>query len=276
MGVLRAFAGAFKLKIGEVEFGVSAEKGTADSGTLEHDLPELLAQVAATAAKAEGVLTLFVDEVQYLSADELSALIVAVHKLGQRSLPFILFGAGLPQLAALAGESKSYAERLFDYPEIGPLSPEAAKDAITAPLLRANRKIEPAALKAIVDKTSRYPYFLQEWGYQSWNAASSSPITSADVKLATKSAIERLDSGFFKVRFDRLTPRERDYMRAMAGLGAGPHRSGDIAAVLDKSVSAVGPVRDGLIKKGMIYSPRHGDTAFTVPLFDEFLKRAMK
>jgi hypothetical protein len=275
LGVLRAFASVFQAKVGDVEFGVKPELGTADSGNLEHDLAELLAVVAEAAQRGGSGLALFVDEMQYLNREDLSALIVAVHKVGQRGLPFVLFGAGLPQLAALAGEAKSYAERLFDFPDIGPLTSEAAAEAIKMPLTRENVKIDAKALEFIVTKTRGYPYFLQEWGYQIWNVANGSPITLADAKLATLRALARLDFGFFKVRFDRLTPKEKGYMRAMASLGPGPHRSGDIAGALDKSVKAVAPLRDGLIKKGMIFSPQHGDTAFTVPMFDEFMQRAI-
>lgn len=273
IGVLRSFAGAFKVKVGEVEFGMKPDAGVADSGNLEYDLPALL-ETVALAARADGsALVLFVDELQYLSTSDLSALIVATHKLGQKALPFLLIGAGLPQLAGLAGDAKSYAERLFDYPAVGPLGDSAARDAIVAPLNRAALSIEPRALDHIVKQTHGYPYFLQEWGYQAWNAAPGASITLADVKMGSKAAIERLDSGFFKVRIDRLTPREKEYVHAMALLGPGPHRSGDIAAALKKKVTAVAPLRDGLIKKGMLFSPQHGETAFTVPMFDDFLKR---
>ncbi|MGV3622503.1 MAG: hypothetical protein ACO1OB_16915 [Archangium sp.] len=217
----------------------------------------------------------FIDEVQYLSSEELSAVIVAVHKLGQAGLPFVLFGAGLPQLTALTGEAKSYAERLFSFPKVGPLTDDAAAAAIREPLIRQQVSIDDDALADIVRVTRGYPYFLQEWGFEVWNAAPRSPVSLKDAQLATRGAIERLDADFFAVRFDRLTPKEREYMRAMAALGAGPHRSGDIAAKLGKSVKSVAPLRDGLIKKGMLFSPQHGDTAFTVPMFDEFMKRAI-
>ena len=276
VAVLRSFAGAFKVKVGEVEFGMKPDAGTADSGNLEYDLPAVL-ETVALAAKADGrALVLFIDELQYLTAPDLSALIVATHKLGQKALPFLLMGAGLPQLAGLTGDAKSYAERLFDYPAVGPLLAPAARDAISAPLKREAQSIDAKALEHIIKQTHGYPYFLQEWGYQAWNAAAGSPITLADVRLAARAAAERLDAGFFKVRVDRLTPREKEYMHAMADLGPGPHRSGDIAAGLKKKVTAVAPLRDGLIKKGMIYSPQHGETAFTVPMFDDFLKRSSK
>lgn len=275
LGVLRAFASAFKVKVGDVEFGVKPETGVADSGDLEFDLAQLFIAVAEAAQKDRTAFALFIDEVQYLCAEDFAALIVSIHQLGQQALPLILFGAGLPQLAALAGDAKSYSERLFDYPTVGPLTLEAARAALVAPMKRQNVDIDPAALELIIEKTKGYPYFLQEWGYQAWEAAANSPVTISDANLATSAALSRLDQGFFKVRLDRLTPREKDYMRAMASLGPGPHRSGDIADVLKKEVTAVAPLRSGLIKKGMIYGPSHGDTAFTVPMFDEFMKRAL-
>ena len=275
LAILRSFTSAFKLSLGEVEFGVAPEEGTADSGILESDLPEVMMAIARAAKEAGAGVALFVDEVQYLSEEEISALIVSVHKMSQKGLPFVFFGAGLPQLAQLAGEAKSYAERLFDFPEVGPLSPDAAREAIAAPIEREEQAITEDAVRLIVEKTRAYPYFLQEWGSHAWNVATLSPITVLDVEDATTRALAALDSGFFRVRLDRLTPREKDYVRAMAELGPGPHRSGEIAQELALEVTAAGPLRNGLIKKGMVYSPQHGDTAFTVPRFDEFLKRAM-
>ena len=275
MGVLRGFASAFKVKYGELEVGVEAATGTADSGHLESDLPELLMAVAQAAKADERAVALFIDEVQYLSQEDLSALIVAAHRIGQRNLPFIVFGAGLPQLAALAGDAKSYAERLFDYPPVGALDANAATRAIREPILAEGAAIDDDALTEIVERTKGYPYFLQEWGSLAWNAAPRSPITAHDVDRASERALEVLDNGFFRVRVDRLTPRERDYVRAMAELGPGPHRSGDVAAAVGMRVTTAGPLRAGLIRKGMIYSPAHGDTAFTVPMFDAFLRRTM-
>ena len=275
LGVLRSFAKAFKVKIGDIEFTVEPETGTADSGSLESDLPEVLLAVSTATKEASSGVALFIDEVQYLSETDLAALIVSVHKMAQKGLPFVLFGAGLPQLAALAGEAKSYAERLFDYPEVGPLADDAAREAIAAPVRREGVEITDEALAVIVRKTKGYPYFLQEWGFHTWNAADASPITADDAERATTHALQALDKGFFRVRLDRLTPREKDYMRAMAELGPGPHRSGEIAQKLGMDVTTAGPLRNGLIKKGMIYSPQHGDTAFTVPMFDEFMRRSM-
>lgn len=272
LAVLRGFAGAFKVKHGDVEVSVAAP-GIADSGNLEHDLPEMLEAVVQAAQADQRALVLIIDEVQYLNSEDLSALIVATHKLGQRALPFLVIGAGLPLLAGLAGNAKSYAERLFDFPEVGPLTEGAAAEALQAPLAKARIEISREALDHVVRTTGGYPFFLQEWGYQAWNAASASPITLQDVVLAGRAAIDRLDAGFFKVRRDRLTPKELEYLNAMATLGPGPHKSSDVSSSLGKSVTATGPVRDGLIKKGMIYSPQHGLISFTVPLFDEYLRR---
>ena len=271
---LQSFTSAFKVKVGEVEISV-AEPGVADSGHLETDLPELLLLVGEAAQAADTPVAILIDEVQYLVPEDLSALIVSVHKTGQRQLPLIVFGAGLPQLAALAGEAKSYAERLFDYPAVGPLEEAAAEQAIREPIRSEGADIEPEALTAIVEHTQGYPYFLQEWGSHAWNTAPTSPITAADVSNATEDTLRTLDQGFFRVRLDRLTPREKDYMRAMGELGPGPHRSGDIATLLGVKVTTVGPLRSGLIAKGMIYSPQHGDTAFTVPMFDAFMRRSL-
>jgi hypothetical protein len=201
---------------------------------------------------------------------------MAVHRLSQRQLPVVVIGAGLPQLVGLAGKSKSYAERLFDYPQIGALATDDAIAALVEPARREGVIYETDAVQEAVRMTNGYPYFLQEWGYHSWNAAIGSPISKADVEKATQSALASLDESFFRVRFDRLTPREKAYLFAMAGLGPGPHRSGDIAARLGVAVVSIAPVRSSLIKKGMVFSPAHGDTAFTVPMFDEYLSRQQR
>ncbi len=275
LGILRAFAGAFRISAGDIEFSVEPELGTADSGQIQADLPELMVAVAKAAREADQPIALLIDEVQYLEQHDLAALIVALHRIAQKNLPLILFGAGLPQLAALAGEAKSYAERLFNYVHIGALAAPDAERAIRTPIEREGATITDEALRQIVLKTQGYPYFLQEWGSEAWNAASGTCVEVTDVEKATNRAIEQLDRSFFRVRLDRLTPREQTYMRAMAQLGAGPHRSGDIAHAMGVRVESVAPLRASLIKKGMIYSPQHGDTAFTVPMFDAFLLRAM-
>lgn len=271
---------SFGMKVkpdGEIEFGldIDPEKGAADSGDLEADLTQLFVVLGEAARDRSTAIAIIIDEMQYLQEKELSSLIMAVHKISQRSLPLILIGAGLPQLRGKAGNAKSYAERLFDYPEIGQLTDNDAKRALQGPAQAENATFSEGALNEILRKTEKYPYFLQEWGYQAWNSASKSPISIGDVKHATEKSIERLDKNFFRVRFDRLTPKEREYLRAMAELGSGAHRSGDIASKLGVEVQRVAPLRNNLIRKGMVYSPAHGDTDFTVPLFGEFMKRIM-
>lgn len=277
LSALAGFAKALKVKYSDIEIGFDfeTEPGLADNGDLEHDLQDLLAVAGAAASTAETALVLFIDELQYVPEDQLAALITALHRVAQRRLPVALIGAGLPQLRGRMGDAKSYAERLFEFPEVGPLNGESASFAIEKPIQDQGAEIEPDALGLIVASAHGYPYFLQEWGKHTWDTASQSPITSADVRLASISAIAALDESFFRVRFDRLTPSEKRYLRAMAERGPGPHRSGDVAAILGKKVNATAPTRSQLIAKGMIWSPNHGDTAFTVPLFDEFMKRIM-
>lgn len=274
---LAGFAKALKVKYQDIEVGMDfePEPGLADNGDLEHDLQALLEVSGAAAKKAGTALVMFVDELQYVDEEQLASLITALHRSAQRSLPVVLVGAGLPQLPGKMGRAKSYAERLFDFPQIGPLSVEAARLAIYKPAADQGINVNEDALDQIIKETRGYPYFLQEWGKHSWDVATSSPITLEDVKQATTSAIAALDDSFFRVRFDRLTPLEKRYLRAMSDIGAGPHRSGDIAEKLGRGVTSLGPTRSQLIVKGMIWSPSHGDTAFTVPLFDAFMKRIM-
>ncbi len=277
LAVLKGFLNGVKVTVGDLEVGldIDPEKGVADSGDLESDLPNLFLAVAEAAEERKTAVALIIDEIQYFTPKELSALIMAMHKMQQRQFPFTLIGAGLPILPGLAGESKSYAERLFSFPNIGPLSETDAARALQDPVKAVDVAFTDDALADIVRVTQGYPYFLQEWGYQTWNRATATPITLSDVKGATATVIERMDENFFRVRFDRCTPGEKRYLRAMAGLGPGAHRTGGIAEALAVTSNSLGPVRARLIKKGMIYSPAHGDMAFTVPLFDEFMRRAM-
>lgn len=277
LAVLRSFISGIKLTDGDVDIGLDIEPeiGVADSGDLEIDLPNLFVAVAEAAAERNSAVALLIDEVQYFNQKELGALIMAMHKVQQRQLPLVLVGAGLPILPGLAGESKSYAERLFSFPPIGALAEADAWRALQDPAQAAGVSFETAALEEIFRMTQGYPYFLQEWGYQAWNLAVASPIGFGVVKGATSNVVRRLDENFFRVRFDRLTPSEKKFLRAMAELGPEAHRTGDIAAALSVQVSSLGPVRAKLIRKGMIYSPAHGEMAFTVPLFDEFMLRAI-
>ena len=274
---LSGFASALKVKYADIEVGIDLppEPGLADNGDLEQDLTALFEAIGAAAREAGSTLAMFVDELQYVGEPELAALIAALHRASQRQLPLVLVGAGLPQLRGRTGKAKSYAERLFDYREVGPLDPIDARRAIELPALAEDVVIEEPALRRIVQETHGYPYFLQEWGKHAWQAADTSPIGVDDVERGSVLALAALDEGFFRVRFDRLTPAEKRYLRAMAELGAGPHRSGDIAAVLQKESPSLGLTRSNLIRKGMVWSPNHGDTAFTVPLFDQFMVRAV-
>ncbi len=277
---LRALAGfVSKLKVtfGDIEVGIdyAPEPGLADNGDLEHDLQALFEQVGLAAKAAGTALAIFIDELQYVEEPQLAALITAMHRTEQRKLPVVLVGAGLPQLRGRMGNAKSYAERLFDFPTIGPLPPDAAGLAIEKPVNEEGVSITPEALSQILQVTQGYAYFLQQWGSHTWRAARASPIDVDAVAVASVTAIAALDESFFRVRFDRLTPKEKKYLRAMAELGEGPHRSGDIAACYQANVSSLAPTRSSLIAKGMVWSPNHGDTAFTVPMFDEFMKRTI-
>jgi Cdc6-like AAA superfamily ATPase len=274
---LAGFAKALKMTYNDIEVGFDfdPESGLADNGDLEHDLQDLLEASGEAAQAADTALAMFVDELQYVQEEELAALITALHRAAQKQLPVVLVGAGLPQLRGRMGRAKSYAERLFEFPAMGPLSQPDAERAIVKPLDDQAVRITGPALARIIDDAQGYAYFLQEWGKHAWDTAESSPIEEAHVAQASTMVIAALDESFFRVRFDRLTPAERRYLRAMAELGPGPHRSGDIADELGRKVTSLGPVRSKLIAKGMIWSPNHGDTAFTVPLFDEFMRRIM-
>ena len=274
---LAGFAKALKVTYQDIETSLEHEPelGLADSGNLEIDLQALFEVAGEAAKKGSTALVLLTDELQYVPKDQLGALIAALHRTAQRRLPVVMVGAGLPQLRGQMGNAKSYAERLFDFPMIGPLSREDARIAIAKPTLNEGVSINSDALDEIVAQTQGYPYFLQEWGKHVWDVAETSPITPSNVVAASQQATAALDANFFLVRFDRLTPSEKRYLRAMAQLGAGPHRSGEIAQELNRQVQSLAPTRSKLIGKGMIWSPGHGDTAFTVPMFDEFMRRIM-
>lgn len=275
--VLKSFCGSVKLKYQDLELSLDVEPeiGSADSGDLEIDIPILLEAVAEVAKDKKIAISIIIDELQYLSKIELSALIMAIHRIAQKQLPLFMIGAGLPQLRSIMGRSKSYAERLFDFPHIGPLKKEDAFSALQKPVQDLGVQFEDSALKEIFKQTEGYPYFLQEWGYQSWNLSDSNTIHFKVAQQATLESLKRLDEGFFRVRFDRLTSKEKQYLQTFASFGGGSHRSGDIAKKLGVKSQSVAPIRDSLIKKGMIYSPSHGDMKFTVPFFEDFMKRVM-
>jgi hypothetical protein len=278
MRALAGFAKALKVKYEDIEIGIDyePEPGVADSGDLESDLADLLVSIGEAALERNTVVVIYIDELQYVPEEQLAALITALHRASQKQLPVTMVGAGLPQLLGRMGRAKSYAERLFEFVPIDKLDVEAARKALCVPAEKEGVGFADEAISEITIQTQGYPYFLQEWGKHSWDLADASPIEAEDAKRATVAALAELDASFFRVRFDRLTPAEKRYMRAMAELGAGPHRSGDIADKLRKKVTTVAPIRNSLISKGMVYSPSHGDTAFTVPLFEGFMKRTMR
>ncbi len=277
LAVLQGFIGAVRVSVGDLSVGldIEPERGTADSGDMETDLPDLFTVIAEAAQERETAVAILIDEVQYLKDSEFGALIMAMHKMQQRQLPLVFVGAGLPVLPGLAGNIRSYAERLFDFPEVGALSEENAGMALKKPVQEKGVAFEPAALSEIFGLARGYPYFLQEWGYQVWNQAESSPITLEVVRTASQTVICRLDKNFFRVRFDRLTPKEKEFLRAMADIEGENKRTNNVASSLGLKNTSIGPARANLINKGMIYSPSHGYLAFTVPLFGEFMRRVM-
>ena len=277
LGVLSGFVAALKVKYGDIELGISApvEPGVADSGDLELDLVALFETLGSAASASDTALFVIVDELQYVPRAELAALCAALHRAAQRRLPIFLAGAGLPQIRGQVAEAKTYAEHLFEFREVGALDEPASEDAVAIPIRAHEAEISPDALAMIVAETEGYPYFLQEWGKHVWDIADRSPIAAGDVTRASDEVTAALDAGFFRARFDRLTPAQKRYLRAMAELGPGPHRSGEIARELGRKVTALGPTRAQLIAKGMVWSAARGDTAFTVPLFDRFMRRIM-
>ncbi len=277
---LRIFTG-FSVKLNvdgslNLDVGVDAERGTADTGQLDHDLTALFEAIGEAAAARSVGLFLAVDEVQYLTRQELGAIITALHRISQRALPVVFVGAGLPQLPGLAGEAKSYAERLFEFPRVTSLAPDEARSALLDPVAKLGVSFTGDALARIVERTQGYPYFIQEFGAKAWDHARGPRVTLEDIHDVEPIVQQELDNNFFSVRFERLTPRERAYAYALATLGAGSHRSGDVARVLNATSDQVGTIRESLITKGMIYSPEHAETEFTVPLFYEFALRRMK
>ncbi len=275
LGVLKSFQLRWELPTnGSVVARLDPVPGYADSGTLDHDLGDLFTEVGELARdRGIGVLFTF-DEMQYLRKQHLTSLIVGLHSISQEQLPFVVVGAGLPSLIAQVGDSRSYAERLFEFRVINSLKTAEAKAALVEPANDEGVRWHPDALEQVIARTGGYPYFLQEFGKQVWDVAEGlHELTPVDVDAAIPIATDELDSGFFRMRFDRTTDMERAYLAAMGSLGAGPYLSGEVAAAMGKTTAQVGPHRDTLIKRGLCYSPRHGVIDFTVPMFDEFLRR---
>ncbi len=270
---LRGFASMFRIEVAGAEIGIEPEPGLADSGDLQFDLPDIFTAIGKAAQAGNKGWILLIDEVQYLSEPDLSALIVAIHRMSQEGLPVIMVGAGLPQIARLAGEAKSYSERLFLYPGVDALDQPSARQAVEKPIVEEGASISPDGLLEIITRTQGYPFFLQEWSSTAWNNAEGPEITKQDVNNAYAETLTSLDDGFFRVRLDRLTPKETEFVTVMAKLGDGPYAMNDIAKILDKKLSSLGPVRANTISKGMIYSTEHGFLDFSVPLFADFMRR---
>jgi AAA ATPase domain len=278
LGALRSFV---KVHVplgdaGTLSIDFEPQPGKADSGDLDGDLAGLLIEVGETARAAGSGVLFTIDELQYLARADLSALIVGLHRVSQLGLPVLVAGAGLPSIPGLVGEARSYAERLFSFVSIGTLNDADARRALVQPVEEEDASWQPDAIEHIVRTTEGYPYFLQEFGKQAWNVAEGTEIVASDISVATLLAIDDLDRGFFRARIDKTTDAERDYLRAMAALGGpGPYRSGDVSRQLNRTTGQTGPVRDSLIKRGLCFAPRHGELAFTVPMFDEFIRRAL-
>ncbi len=270
---LRNFLGTVHLDVGPFGLDIEPQHGLADSGDLESDLTSLFLCVGEAAAEKSTAVLLVVDEVQCLSGRDFGALIMALHRMQQERLPLGMAGAGLPTLPNLAGTAKSYAERLFQFPRVGALDTESCDEAVRCPFREAGVEVLDGALARVRDRTKGYPYFVQEWGYQLWNRASGSPVRESDVLAVDEAATRRLDENFFRVRMERLTGGERAFLRAMSQTGPEPVRIAAVAETLGVSVSALSPRRGALIRKGMVYAPSHGEIAYTVPLFGEYLRR---
>jgi predicted ATPase len=288
LGVLRAFAerDAADAKLRDRwSSGIDAPavRGRADSGDIEIDLVELLSDLGGLAADTGKGVAVFVDEMQDLGSDDVSALCAACHEIGQAGLPLIVVGAGLPHLPAVLSASKSYSERLFSYQRIDRLTRDEADRALTAPAASEDAAYDDEALAAMYDATGGYPYFVQAYGKTVWDLAPRSPITQADVAVAAPEAERELAVGFFGSRYERATPGERDYLRAMADAASelpdeatdpvGAVATADVAAYLGKKPQSLSPARDALLKKGLIYSGERGRIAFTVPHFGRYLRQ---
>ncbi len=273
LGVLKAFT--IGLPGGpELSIDVDAVHGPADSGDLATDLAGLFVELGEVARDHDTGVLITIDELHYVKRATLEALVMGVHRATQLALPITVAGAGLPSLAALTGEAKSYAERVFTFPVIDSLTEDQPRQALEVPVADEGVRWEPEALDRLVEVTRGYPYFLQEFGKQAWDAAEGPAlITLDDVERSIPVATAELDDGFFRVRTGRTSDPERAYLRAMAELGPGPVRSVEVATLLGKKATALGPTRDGLLKKALCYSPRWGEIDFTVPMFDAFMRR---
>ncbi len=271
-----ALLGGFKAGVsteGKLEFSFDPSAISGTTGDLERDLTHLFVELGETARDHDTGVVFLIDEMQFLGREEMEAIAAAMHRMSQLKLPVALVGAGLPQLPGLMVEAKSYAERLFSYPQLGPLSDQAAREALLKPAQAEGVTFDGDALDRIVQSSGGYPTLIQAYGKEAWNMAPGATIALDDVLASEPIVQSKLDDEFFHVRFEKATPRERRYMAAMADLGNGPYRTSDIAKRLSSRASATSAVRDSLIKKGLIYSPDHGEADFTVPHFSPFMRR---
>jgi AAA ATPase domain len=277
LGVLRSFLKVrYTAPGGDLSIDVEPFPGLADSGDLDRDLGGLFTELGECAQLHGNGVLFTIDELQYIRTEQFAALIVGLHRVSQAGLPFLVIGAGLPSLPGLAGEAKSYAERLFSFVQIGSLTSEQAQQALDEPARAEGVRWQAEAIRAVEVLTGGYPYFLQEFGKQAWAVADGTRIELKDVELSAPIALSELDGGFFRARVDRTTDSEREYLRAMANVGGpGPYRSGDVANSIGKAAQKVGSIREALIRKGLCYSPRRGEIAFTVPLFDDYVRRSL-
>jgi AAA ATPase domain len=266
----------FKLGVsteGRMEFSFDSEAAGGSTGNLERDLVHLFVELGETARQHDAGVVFLIDEMQFLEREEMEAIAAAMHRMSQRQLPIAFAGAGLPQLPGLLVEAKSYAERLFSYPAIGPLSIEAAREALTEPAEEEGAQFGEDALQRIVELSGCYPAFIQAYGKEAWNMAPSSSITLQDIEATEVLVQMKLDEEFFHMRFEKATQAERRYMAAMADLGDGPYRTGDVANRLERAASSMSVHRESLIRKGLIFSPGLGTVDFTVPHFAPFMRR---
>lgn len=275
--VLKSFTLSIDPSTGIVSAGIDVEaaEGFADHGDLALDVTDVLVAVGEAAVSVQRGVVLLFDELQFLATSQLEAVIEGLHKVVQRKLPVTLVGAGLPQIAELAGDAKSYAERLFKFPSIGYLSPSDARRALSEPAAQEGVEYDETALDLAIEITGGYPYFIQELGYAVWTIASGNRITREDIDNASEVYEAKLDSSFFRVRLDRATEMQRAYLRAMASLGSAPQKAADVAEKMGRSSPELGPTRAELISMGLLYTPEHGFAGFTVPHFDKFILRAM-
>lgn len=273
LGILQAFQVTYNPEEQTFTAGITEPSMYVSSGVLSDDLTEMFVAMGRMAAKAKRAICFFVDEIQYMKPNEMEALINALHRINQLRLPITIYGAGLPKILKILGEVKSYSERLFQYIEVAELSDHAATDAIVKPAAELGVQYEEAAVEEIKEWSKGYPFFIQELCNTIWEETESEIIKKSDVERVIPVFLDKLDKGFFKIRYDRCTKKEHDFLFAMVRCGSLPCTISNVAKILGKRVSSISPTRAQLISKGIIYSTGHGEIDFTVPQFDKYLKR---